>query len=106
MSKSVPIARFAVGEPGGLRSASWGAYRPKKSNDVYLSARSLAQTWEISLHASGENRAAFTMEFFERVRSQIPADRPRMQDRWERPTEGPVFKIVFPHGGLSHLKEW
>lgn len=106
MATSDTITRFAVGEPGGRRSASWTVWKGKNSRDVYLGPRSLAQSLKVSLHESGVCRLAFTSQFYGRVKDSV--DQPRIVDEWQRPREPlwPAIRVVFPHEGLSTVTEW
>lgn len=51
--------RFAVGTPGGPRSATWQVW-VGKDGSVFVSTRTLGGYLKVSLHASGRWRIAFT----------------------------------------------
>lgn len=64
--KSGGALRFAVGDPGGLRSASWKVQGSKTSRDLYVGSRSEMNELKLSLHKSGVWRLAYTKEWWEK----------------------------------------
>lgn len=80
--------RFAVGEPAAPRSAVWRIWAmPPKPNvlfgDVYVAARTVADLFKVSLHASGVWRYAIT-EKHAKLQGLAP-EAQRSMHRWKRP---------------------
>ena len=81
------VARVAVGEPNGLRSAIFRFWSPKGKSDVYAGIRDIAGAIKISLHASGRCFAGLTNHFAEQEPAAIAKiGESRHQSQWTRPT--------------------
>lgn len=85
--------RFAVGSRDDLRSSVWRLWG--KSNDLFLTARSMAGESKISFHASGMYRYA------------IVSQTPRLPIyRWTRPAPSPqgvtlIFNVIVPPASVD-----
>lgn len=102
--------RFAVGNPNGPRSGIWRVWTSKSpKSDVYIAARNLGGILKVSLHESGEWRAAFTFEFAsEKFDESIPVSQSRLIEEWVRPSDiSPgvtlAFRIVIPNHDLMSI---
>jgi hypothetical protein len=71
------VVRVAVGEVG-KRSEVWRIWANKRTSDVYVAARKMAQVQKFSLHESGRWRYAFT----EQGASHLPEGTDRAIDKW------------------------
>ncbi len=60
--------RFAVGEPGGVRSVVWRAWH--SGSDVYVATRGLGGVLKASLHRAGDYYAGFTSEYAPEARAR------------------------------------
>ncbi len=95
--------RFFIGATDGLRSATWRVWTSKNNLDVYMSARTLASTWKVSLHESGSWQHGLVSD--EKAAELLPAGRSRHFDIWPRPWElGPgltrACSVVIPDAEL------
>jgi hypothetical protein len=88
---SVPITgvggtiRLCVGKVGE-RSSVWRIWANKRSSDVYIAARNIADVQKFSLHQSGVWRYAWTATGAE---GHVPEGQDRVIDRWHRGDEEP-----------------
>jgi hypothetical protein len=59
--------RICIGPWKGRYSSMWRIWGSSNSDDIYLAVRSLAQSLKISLHQSGDFRAAFTEQYSTKI---------------------------------------
>jgi hypothetical protein len=108
MRRKIRGVRFAVGAPDGARGAIWRIWVNR--SDVYVAARATASDMKVSLHASGQWRAAFTEAHQRRKEALIPPDQDRAVDKWDRPTEfvpgwTRAFEIIVPASEVVESEE-
>lgn len=100
-AKSGGELRFAVGDPEGLRSASWKLQGSRKSRDLYVGCRSEMNQLKLSLHKSDVWRLAYTSDWWEK--EGLQGDRllarfnppPIMIGNWRR-----AVSVVVPTANL------
>jgi hypothetical protein len=103
------VVRFVVGSQDGFRGSTWRCWIPGRAkNDIYLAPRSIAGSYKISLHQSGDWRLALTEQFEKKLRSEGRWNDGigRLLAQWPRSrTIGPdtvlAFRIVVPHSAVT-----
>jgi hypothetical protein len=103
--KKGPV-RFAVGDPSGLTSNSWGLYTNKKG-DIYVSCRDNFKEAKVSLHVSGRWRMGYTTEAIAANSDLLllPQEN-RAWEVWDKPEpQLPhvtiAFRLLFPNAELA-----
>jgi hypothetical protein len=97
--------RFAVGQPNGLTSNSWGLWANKKG-DIYIVCRDNFKETKVSLHASGRWRMGFTTESLAKNPNLVPLEKNRAWEVWDKPPpQLPnvtiAFRLFFPTSELA-----
>ncbi len=92
--------RFAVINKNGQSSNSWRVW-VGRHGDVYIASRDhMRNQLKISLHSSGQQQTAFTVESSLEV-----TEGNRFFNRWKKPQMAPSFSLLFPSWALGLTKE-
>ena len=92
--------RFAVISNQELSSNSWRVW-VERHGDVYIASRDhMRNQLKISLHRSGQQQIAFTVESSLQV-----TEGNRFFNRWNEPQMAPSFRLLFPSWALGLTKE-
>ena len=103
------VARIAVGDRKGPRSATFRIWSPKGKSDVYAAVRDIAGKIKISLHESGECNAGLTNQFGTQEAGAVAAiGGSRHQSQWTRLTHtgGIIVTPLQFFIPASELREW
>jgi hypothetical protein len=97
-------ARFAIGQPNGLRSTVWKFSVHK--NEAYILTRMFGSDAKVSLHSSGQCQWSATDTWVKKVAERRNAD--RHITRWTMPRPGGseavhVFRIRIPETELRAI---
>jgi hypothetical protein len=98
--------RFAVFAADGSRSGTWRVWTSRRQLDVYITARSMARSWKVSLHQSGSWQHGF-VSAEQAATAGRPRDR-RHLDIWPRPADFAPgawrgLSLWIPH---DELRQW
>lgn len=99
-------SRFGVGYPDRLQSGVWRVWADPGKSDVYVAIRTIAGTFKVSLHESGDCNASITQQACEKDPRLVEALGGRRHiDQWHRRTHtGSLLsiplRIAFPESEL------
>lgn len=100
--------RIGVKNDADQKSAVWRIWTAKAPKyDIYIAARNIAGEFKVSLHETGDWRAAITKQYAEKLfDDSVNIPNERILDKWERPKALTkdltlAYRIIVPNSDLE-----